>query len=244
MASELPPEDDRRTSPWASRRWQASALFLAVVVVAGGVVLMTTGSPDDGKTAAPTSSAGGPPASGQGPGCPGLTASQDIPRTAPAADWDLVSTVAVPTSKDSGPAVVEGDIARCYAHSPTGALIAAAQIGTRYAFADDWKKVVEEQTYGDGKELLLETRGAYEETAEPVAPVPGELGQFAGYQFVTYTPETAVLQMVSRFDQGVMQVSTVTLRWADGDWQYEIPSVTPPQKTVTSLEGYVVWGGL
>uniref|UniRef100_A0AAU1M5N5 DUF8175 domain-containing protein n=1 Tax=Streptomyces sp. NBC_00148 TaxID=2903626 RepID=A0AAU1M5N5_9ACTN len=154
--------------------------------------------------------------------------------------------MAVPTSKTAGPAVVEGDLARCFAHSPTGALFAAAQIGTRYPFTKDWEKVVEQQTYGDGKQLLLDKRRAYEATAEPIAPVPGELGQFAGFQFVTYTPQTAVLQMVSRFEAGTMQVSTVTMQWDDGegDWLYEIPSVTPPQKTVENLDGYVVWGGL
>lgn len=179
-------------------------------------------------------------------GCPKLATSTDIPRTAPAAEWDLVSTVAVPTSKTAGPAVVDGDVAECFAHSPTGALFAAAQIGTRYAFTKNWETVVEKQTYGDGKQVLLDKRRAYEATAEPVAPVPGELGQFAGYQFVTYTPQTAVLQMVSRFAAGAMQVSTVTLQWDAGrrDWLYEIPSVTPPQKTVDTLDGYVVWGGL
>uniref|UniRef100_UPI000AE306B9 hypothetical protein n=1 Tax=Streptomyces sp. Wb2n-11 TaxID=1030533 RepID=UPI000AE306B9 len=66
-------------------------------------------------------------------------------------------------------------------------LVAAAQIGTRYAFADDWERVVKRQTYGDGKQLLLDKRREFEKDAASVAPVPGELGQFAGYQYVTYT---------------------------------------------------------
>ncbi|WP_406332410.1 hypothetical protein [[Kitasatospora] papulosa] len=241
--------EESSTSPYAARWWQASALFLAVVLVTGAVVVFTSDSdPQEPAAAGPTASAGGsgspsPTATGD---CPDLPTSTDIPRTAPEAEWGLVSTVAVPTSKTAGPAVVEGDLARCFAHSPTGALFAAAQIGTRYPFTKDWEKVVERQTYGDGKQLLLDKRRAYEATAEPIAPVPGELGQFAGFQFVTYTPQTAVLQMVSRFEAGTMQVSTVTMQWDDGegDWLYEIPSVTPPQKVVENLDGYVVWGGL
>ncbi|WP_329167518.1 hypothetical protein OHB49_45615 (plasmid) [Streptomyces sp. NBC_01717] len=237
------------SSPYSARWWQASALFLAVVLVTGAVVVFTSDDESQAPAAAgPTASASGSvSASPTGNGdCPKLATSTDIPRTAPTADWALVSTVAVPTSKDAGPAVVDGDVARCFAHSPTGALFAGAQIGTRYAFTKDWEKVVEKQTYGDGKQVLLDKRRAYEATAEPVAPVPGELGQFAGFQFVTYTPQTAVLQMVSRFEAGTMQVSTVTLKWdtGRGDWLYEIPSVTPPQKTVDTLDGYVVWGGL
>jgi hypothetical protein len=201
---------------------------------------------DPDATSAPSPSASTQPSAsaGSGDNCPEPAVSQDIPRAAPPADWNLFNTVAVPASTTEGPARSDGDVARCFAHSPTGALFAAAQIGTRYAFAENWEEVVEKQTYGDGKKTLLDKRSAYEKTAEPIAPVPGELGQFTGFQFVTYTPQTAVLQMVSRFESGTLQVSTVTLQWNKGDWLYEIPAVTAPQKTIDSLEGYVSWGGL
>jgi hypothetical protein len=250
MMSSHPPDSSQPSSPWSNRWWQASALFLLMLLILGGLVLFTSGgdSPPDAAAAPapPSSGPGSSASSGSSGDCPALPASAQIPRTAPPADWNLVSTVAVPSSKEAGPAVVDGDVARCFAHSPTGALVAGAQIGTRYAFAADWAKVVEQQTYGDGKQLLLDKRRAYEKTAEPIAPVPGELGQFAAFQFVTYSPQTAVLQMVTRFETGVMQVSTVTLRWDTGlgDWLYEIPSVSAPQKAVDSLDGYVPWGGL
>ncbi|SFT20863.1 hypothetical protein [Streptomyces sp. ok210] len=168
--------------------------------------------------------------------CPQLATSTDIPQTAPAAEWAPVSTVAVPTSKTAGPAVVDGDVAECFAHSPTGALFAAAQIGTRYAFTKNWETVVEKQTYGDGKQLLLDKRRAYEATAEPVARVP--------------------IRRLHPTDRGPADSVPVRgghhagvhrdLKWdtGRGDWLYEIPSVTPPQKTVDTLDGYVVWGGL
>lgn len=241
--------DGGQSSPFSSRVWQASGLFLAVLVVMGVVVVLTTGDRSSSNDAAPGSGAASssPSASasaGEDGGCPELAASGSVPRTAPAAEWQLVRSAAVPVSKKAGPAVVEGDVARCYAHSPTGALFAAAQIGTRYLVADDWQTVVKEQTYGDGQLLLLEKRAEFEKSQPSVAPVPGELGQIAGFQYVTYTPDTAVLQVVTRFGSGVLQASTLTLRWHGGDWQLEIPAVSPPQRTVDDLAGYVPWGGV
>ncbi|MEJ8662308.1 hypothetical protein [Streptomyces sp. MS1.AVA.4] len=236
------------SSPFASRWWQASGLFLAVLLVAAVVVILTTGQNESSNDAAPGDGASPSPSASSGTGsdgdCPDLAGSQTMPRTAPPADWQLVRSAAVPVSKEAGPAKVEGDVARCYAHSPTGALVAAAQIGTRYLVAEDWQTVMKEQTYGDGKDLLLEKREAFEKEQPSVAPVPGELGQIAGFQYVTYTEQTAVLQVVTRFGSGVLQTSTLTLRWHGGDWQLEIPAVSPPQRTVDDLSGYVPWGGV
>ncbi|MFF5893942.1 hypothetical protein ACFY72_35010 [Streptomyces globisporus] len=238
-------------SPFASRWWQVCGLFLGVLLILGIVTVVVQQPGGDGNEtdAAPgasaSSSSPGPAPSGSGKGCPDLDASEDLPRTAPDTSWELTRTVALPVSETAGPARVDGDVARCYAQSPTGALIAAAQISARYVVAEDWQSVVKKQTYGAGQQPLLEQRTAYEATAEPVAPVPGELGQVAGYQFVTYTPELAVLQLVNRFgDSGVMQATTITLRWHEGDWQMELPSAAPPQKTVDDLTGYVPWGGV
>ncbi|MEU4924619.1 hypothetical protein AB0G29_35360 [Streptomyces parvus] len=236
--------------PFGSRLWQISGLFLLGLVLLAGVTIAVQrpGGDDQGAPAAPgpTASASTSAAPDGGTGeCPEPAVSEDLPRTAPDARWELTRTVALPVSETAGPARVDGDVARCYAHSPTGALIAAAQISARYVVAEDWARVVKEQTYGAGQQPLLEQRTAYEKTAEPVAPVPGELGQVAGFQFVTYTPQTAVLQLVNRFgDSGVMQATTITLRWHKGDWQMELPDVAPPQRTVDDLTGYVPWGGV
>lgn len=255
MTSPTPDRDrtDAPAAPWSSRWWLASALFLAVLLALALVlIVMSPGS----NNAAPGASGPAPGSSSIAPvgtptstggACPPFTgASTDIPTSPPAVSWGLFQTVAVPSSPQAWPAVVEGDVARCYAHTPTGALVAAVQIGTRYPFADDWETVVERQTYGDGKAALTKARKAYEATAEPVAPAPGELGQVAGFQFVTYTDDLAVIEIVTRFSTGSLQASTVTMRWDDArqDWLYEIAARTAPQKRVSSLTGYVQWGGI
>lgn len=250
MGTDPTAESPSSGSPFSSRLWQVSGLFLVVLLFLAVVAIVVRPDGDDqGAPAAPgpsgSASSSAPAPSGGTDGCPEPAVSEDLPQTAPDARWELTRTVALPVSETAGPARVDGDVARCYAHSPTGALLAAAQISARYVVAEDWQSVVKEQTYGAGQQPLLEQRTAYEKTAEPVAPVPGELGQVAGYQYVTYTPQTAVLVLVNRFgDSGVMQATTITLRWHEGDWQMELPSVSPPQKTVDSLTGYVPWGGV
>lgn len=239
------PQDE--PSPWTRPWFIAAAGFMCAVVLLLVVVLAAgDGNDDGGGQAAPTpsTSPAQPDGNADGDGCPGLEESDEEPTVAPPADWDLFRTVALPVSSEAGPAVIDGDVARCYAHSPTGALMAAAQIGTRYTLAEDWQTVMEEQTVGDAKDGLIDARVELEETESPPAPQPGELGQIAAYDITTYSPDTAVVQLITRFVDGSLQASTATLRWMDGDWRYEVSQTSAPQKTVLSLQGFTEWGGV
>ena len=46
----------------------------------------------------------------------------------PRASWALVGTIAAPAVEHVGPGVFDGRDRRCFAHSPVGALVAAANI--------------------------------------------------------------------------------------------------------------------
>ncbi|WP_282794599.1 hypothetical protein [Streptomyces sp. CC224B] len=153
--------------------------------------------------------------------------------------------MALPTSEAAGPAVTDGDVARCYARTPTGALLAAAQIAVRALLAQDWRTVMEEQTYGDTRDSYIEQRTKLEKKTSPPPPEPGELGQYAGFRFVTYDSRTAVIELVTRFsDTGALQVSTATVQWRDGDWRYQYSTTYTQPKSLDSLAGYVPWGGV
>ncbi|GAA2110913.1 hypothetical protein [Streptomyces synnematoformans] len=248
MTAPDPYQDEPSPSPWTRPWFIASVGFMGVVVLMLVVVLVAGDGNDDGgdqaaPSPAPSTSASRPDA-GDGEGCPELEESDEVPDGPPPANWDLFRTVALPVSKEAGPAVIDGDVARCYAHSPTGALMAAVQIGTRYTLAEDWQTVMEEQTYGDAKDQLIEARSELEATAPPPAPAPGELGQIAAFDITTYSPDTAVVQLVTRFVDGSLQASTATLRWMDGDWRYEVSETSAPQKTVLSTTGFTEWGGV
>ncbi|GAA0439015.1 hypothetical protein [Streptomyces luteireticuli] len=250
-------------SPWTRVGFIASAGFVVVVVLLA--VLVVTGG-GDGPGDAPADRAGASASATRGPSSPAPSATaaaggscpkladteQRIPDKAPGGvEWSLFETVALPTSKSAGPAVVDGDIARCYARTPTGALMAAAQIGTRYFFASHWRDVTEKQTTGDGKDAYLKLRQKAEASATagasaaPDGDGDGGHGQLAGFKIVNFTPDATVVQLVNKFpDNAAMQVGTVTVTWVDGDWRLTIPRSVPPATFVQTLDGYIPFGGV
>ncbi|MEV4805869.1 hypothetical protein AB0K18_38225 [Nonomuraea sp. NPDC049421] len=179
--------------------------------------------------------------------CPATpaTASQDLPAQPPAdVTWTVFHGVAEPASREHGPHRKEADVHRCFSRTPTGALIAAWQIATRFVLADGWRRVVDEQVMpGPGRDAYAEQRrqvNAGEDT--------GGKGQLAAYAFASYTPDVATVQLVSRFAAtGHLQVNTVTVVWSGGDWRLRLQpdgSISPSLQAVTSLAGFVPWGGV
>ncbi|MBH1934136.1 hypothetical protein I5Q34_07475 [Streptomyces sp. AV19] len=249
-------------SPWTRVGFIGSAGFVVLVVLLA--VLVVTDGDDSGST--PPARAGGSASATHGPSsapapsapavaggsCPKLAdTGQGIPDKAPSdVEWSLFETVALPTSKSAGPAVVDGDVARCYARTPTGALMAAMQIGTRYFFAPHWREVTEQQTVGDGKDAYLALRKKAEASAKaspntgPDEDSDSGHGQLAGYKIVSFTPDAAVVQLVNKFPDAAMQVGTVTVTWVDGDWRLTIPQSVPPATYVQTLDGYIPFGGV
>lgn len=238
-------EPSDRWRPLRSRTAVVAAAFLAGVVVLG-IVVAITANPGGGADHRRTDDSGHKPdrkpADGPNGDCPAFAHSPaQEPSTVPKGmDWKIHETFALPVSKTSGPARTNGDVARCYAHTPTGALLAAYQISVRYAWMPKWRDVVEKQTVGAGKASYIKKRAK----AGTEAPDPSEHGQAAGYKFVTYAKDTAVIQCVDRFQGGQLQVSNYTVKWSDGDWKLEIPKNPAPPSSIDSLAGYTEWGGV
>jgi len=169
---------------------------------------------------------------------------QAIPVSAPTGvTWELYDTVALPFSAQAGPTVITGDVARCYAHSPTGALLATAQIAVRYALAANWQAVIASQVMpGTGRNVYAAERPGADVTIQA-----GEFGQFAGFQFVTYTSAIAVVQVVVQLPSGEMQATTMTVQWSDGDWRLQLQpdgSPGPNVQQVPNLTGFIPWAGV
>lgn len=140
--------------------------------------------------------------------------------------------------------IVDGDVARCYAHTPVGALIAAWQITTRYFTANDWRAVTLDQTMpGPGRSAYIQKRSQ----VAGGAASPGEYAQLAGFKFVSYTPAEAVIEIVTRTSDGSMGMTVLTVMWSAGDWKLQLQgdgSASPSVQQVTSLDGFVAWGGV
>jgi hypothetical protein len=154
----------------------------------------------------------------------------------------------VPVSPTAGPLVIQGDVARCYAQTPMGALLAAAQISARIMYSDQWQQVVEQQVLpGPGREAFVRKGGGTRPSELPASG--GGLGQLAGFKFVTYSPQATVLELVTRFSGGQYMATTLTVRWHGGDWRLELqpdgsPATSPRLVSALEEQGYVPWGGV
>jgi hypothetical protein len=241
-------------SPFRRSGFLVALAFLVLVVVAA-IAVITMDSTGHHAGAAPTarprpdSSPGGgtPGAAPAAAGCNPTDTDQTVPTAAPAGvTWSLYQTVALPSSPTDGPLVTTGDVASCYAHTPVGALLAAAQISVRYLLADNWQAVLAAQVApGPGPAVYASERAQVTGSAID-AGSPG-FGQYAAYQYVTYTPATAVIELVSRFPAGTFQLVTTTVTWSGTDWQLQLqPSggISPNAQTLTTLTGFTPWAGV
>lgn len=230
-------------SPLRSTGFLAAAGFVVFVVIAAVAVVIYNDSGQGGEAASSTSPTLGS-ATASGGQCRPTDTDQRVPEAAPAdVTWSLFHGVAVPSSQSAGPLITTpGGIARCYAHTPVGALIAVSQIPVRMVLADDWRSVLDTQVMpGPGRNNVASRR------AKLTGPVRDQgYAQTVAFKFVTYNASTAVIQTVSRATDGSMGVYTNTIEW-NGDWRLRLAddgNAGPPPQSVSSLEGYIPWGGL
>lgn len=267
LTSRRPAASDPAT-PASSR----GAVLAAVVLVALPAVLAVVVFVLPGRDATPGRSLPPPPARPtESPAASAASAPADAPPSAPPAPgpdqcpatprglsralptqppagvtWTLFHGVAQPTSPEHGPHRRQADVDRCFAHTPTGALLAAWQIATRFVLADDWRRVVELQVMpGPGRDAYVAQRARVRAGAGRDA---GGYGQLAAFGFASYTPQVATVQLVSRFAAtGQLQVNTVTVVWSGDDWRLLLQpggSISPSLQAVSSLTGFVPWAGV
>jgi hypothetical protein len=166
-----------------------------------------------------------------------------IPTTPPAGvTWQLFQGVAVPTSATDGPTRITGTVYAGYSHTPYGALIAALQIGTRYLVTPNngWRPVTQEQVMpGSVRDTYTAARATSGDN-----PPSGGLAQFAGFRFVTYNADIAVISVATRSPQGGLASLDSTMHWVDGDWKYELPPIGTQFQPLTDLTNYTPWQGV
>lgn len=154
---------------------------------------------------------------------------QSIPKEAPEADaWPNVNGIGVPVSDKYGPTQRDGEVWSCFAHSPTGALFAAAYLqagitsaAVREAYITDDPGVED----GDG-----------EASTDTV---------MRGYRITSYDDDEVTVDLVydtSSNGQSGLVAMPVTLHWTDGEWtstQSDFAAASP--HSITGLTGYTQW---
>ncbi|WTX00842.1 hypothetical protein OG216_46230 (plasmid) [Streptomycetaceae bacterium NBC_01309] len=162
--------------------------------------------------------------------------------------WEEYRGLALPSSPLSGPVKLEGTVARCFARTQTGALLAATQISSRAVLGVDWRSVVERQLVpGPGAEAHVKKMEglAGTDAARSGSDVAGLL-QPAGFRVLTYTADQATVALVYGSELGRrLQSMLCTVVWTSGDWflqpepNGEIGALV---QRPDSLEGFVPWG--
>lgn len=223
----------------------SGALIVVVAIAAVAIAVMSGGDetqPTPSVSATPEGSAG----SNSDSVCGLNSSDQSIPTTAaPETTWELVGTIAAPTSSDAGPGLDDEGFHSCFAQTPTGALFAAANIMVQGSDADlAERNVIENVAPGAGQEKALQaTREALSE---------GSLGsvdervQIAGFQVLEYTESAATIDLAVRSSNGVVASVVSQLVWLEGDWKIVLqengqPAV--PIRGLDSLAGYLLWSG-
>lgn len=235
---------------FGGRRWTGiAAVGVLIVVLISALVILTSHKGN--------STGGDPARASTGPRVPSTSAaptSAPLPTTPPIAApagtvWTIYETIALPALPGAGPAHVDGAIATGYAHSPLGALLADANESFRYLLAPDrsWRQAASAMlAAGAGTDAWLKVRSTHPYGAAGAAG-GDNLSQIAGYQFVSYTPTDAVIQLVTRDSSGNLQAGTDHVSWDGSDWRF-VPGPDGGQSAnvqqVSSLAGFVEWKGV
>jgi hypothetical protein len=226
-------------SPWSRPSVLLSGAFLLGLVLLGVVVAATNdGSNPHKRTLSPRATA----AAGPGPQRPAggaaactLTAgSQVIPSTSPPAGttWDQVGSMVVPQAAHVyGPERMRGVWNYCFAHDPSGALLAAMNFWAEGTAADATAVMRHLATGPVPRSALGQDR------LDAAGPV-----QLVGYKFGSYQPDEAQIFVALRGPQGKLGSVLTTMRWTGADWRFAVPATgTPALQALTDLTGYVSW---
>lgn len=221
-----------RRAYWSRPVGLLSAAVLAVIVIGGGAALILA----RGRSAPRAATAPPAPVQANSSGCALPAGSQDVSSVelSPPAivGWHQVGNMEVPEAPATlGPEHESGGWFYCYQHSPGGALLAA--IGM-------WASGTAASATQVARHLAVNvTREALGSEELP----PGL--SLAGYQYMSYTPREAVIEVVfDVYGRGDVEVTTPMV-WVPGlgDWRLDVPGSGSVSSSVVdpSLAGYVAW---
>ncbi|MGH2867817.1 MAG: hypothetical protein ACRDNK_09645 [Solirubrobacteraceae bacterium] len=224
-------------SPWSRLSVLISGAFLLALVLLSVIVAVTGGgSSDAGRPTSPQPavSSPAPPSKAQAgaSGCTLPAGPQTVPAdNPPQAQWGTVGSMQVPQNPAVfGPQRSNGPWETCFAHNPSGALLAAMNLwaeGTAVPPGELFERLAVGAPKNLGSSAQLDSNG----------PV-----QFAGYRYDSYTPSEAQVAIVFRGPEGKLLAVVTSMVWSGGDWKYLFPAGgAPAMQVIADLTGYVQW---
>jgi hypothetical protein len=261
------------TSFWQERGFVASAIVVGAVVVCLLVWVFARGSgtPASQQTPAPTAvvpteqpteeppvppatpteeptgttTPGTPPPINGPGGCKNKHPDPRIPRSAPpAVTWQFDADMLIPLQVAGGPATTASNGVRsCFAHSPTGAVLAALVLLGQIQNPDLTDAVLATRVVpGPGR-----NRAIAEAKDPSTLDATGQV-QFAGFKVIDYLPDRAIIQVAAELNHQDVASLPVTMVWSDGDWKAALRpdgsfngEVAPD--VLVGLDGYVRFSG-
>jgi hypothetical protein len=230
-------------NPLTKPKFIISAVVVAIIVALGIILALV---PRGGGTASPEPSSTSTSTSSQPTATPGASVcglpsgDQAKPATTPAdTKWELVGKIAAPTSPTQfGPGKTEANGLRsCFAHSPTGALYAAANM-TALSSAGKADLVYQQLAVpSPERDAVLKST--------PTAAPNSVTAQLAGFKFRSYEADRAVIDLAFKGANGTFVSIPVPLQWYEGDWKFVVPATGDTgARQLSDLSGYVEWAGV
>jgi hypothetical protein len=241
--------DETPASPFSSTGFQLSALFLLVLLVAGIAIAIFHGGNGTAKgsrkqviVSANSPSGTSTTNTSAGP-CSLPAGSQQVPSGSPPAGvtWNVVGSMSVPQSGALGPQHTQDGLNVCFAHNPTGALLAAMNYYAEGTSTTVTARQLAEQLMVNVPRAALAQSG----NGAPGALDAGGPVQIAGYKFASYSASQATYDVVIQGPKGALASVTTTMIWTGQDWRYSWPTGGDPSMEVlqerTLTAPYVVW---
>ena len=237
---------DPEGKPLLEQRGFQAAVAFAVAVAVGGVWLvmgnwLSSPEPDSSSIGAPAATAALSEAASDSV-CGLAVGDQQVPTTTPSTSEIVVGQgLSVPSLDGVGPGVVEG-ISRCFAPTPTGALLAAINFMTWFSSSQQLPQVIELLTVpGSDQDRALEEVAALWDgtTSEPVEVTGFKLEVRSGGNEV-------VVDLAVSLPSDLSQAASwpLVMAWVDGDWKVRILAGSDwGVKGIVSLSGeeFVPW---
>lgn len=223
-----------------------AGLSLGVVVLVAVAVLVSAklgGS--DTKAPQRTQGSASPGPTRSSAGCPSDT-SKAVPAAAPPAGltWRPMTDempILLPASTRYGPCQTTSATGWGFAHTPAGALVAAANIFMRSSIPGPTAEhtIADQVVDGPAKERL----------ADEVAQSAGDTAarpRFSAYAITSYTAGAVDLSLALSYpNQDDYRIYRISLQWQSGDWRMLAPIDGDWSNAVTgqaTLDGYIAWG--